>query len=158
MSRLTEAAAARTTAEQLDHRTVEHDFRGRNDEIFGIIHRVQVGHNALLYKFRCAVQCADRRNRAVLVVVHLVQARHIHTWNIRRCTQELRLAPALAHRFAVQIGQLQHDFLAVTDHEQINEIRKRLRIVGTRTAGNDQIFQSGALLCKQRHTTEIQHI
>ena len=97
-------------------------------------------------------------NRAVLVVLDLVQRRHIHALDLCCRNQEFLLRPAFALGLAVQIGKFQHDLLAVADHEQVNEISQRLRIVGTRTAAGYNMLEFGTVLCQHRNTAEIQHI
>ena len=97
-------------------------------------------------------------NRAVLVVLDLVQRRYIHALDLCCRNQEFLLRPAFALGLAVQIGKFQHDLLAVADHEQVNEVSQRLRIVGTRTAAGYNMLEFGAVLCQHRNTAEIQHI
>ena len=97
-------------------------------------------------------------NRAVLVVLDLVQRRYIHALDLCCRNQEFLLRPAFALGLAVQIGKFQHDLLAVADHEQVNKVSERLRIVGTRTAAGYNMLELGAVLCQHRNTAEIQHI
>jgi len=73
VSRLTETAAARAAAEQLDHRTVEHNIRRGYDEGLRIVHGIQILDDALLHECGCAVCRRNALNRAVLVIFDLVQ-------------------------------------------------------------------------------------
>ena len=155
---LAESAAARTAAEQLDHRTVEHNIRRGHNEGLRIVHGIQILDDALLHECGCAVCRRNALNRAVLVVLDLVQRRYIHTLDLCCRNQEFLLRPAFALGLAVQIGKFQHDLLAVADHEQVNEVSQRLRIVGTRTAAGYNMLEFGTVLCQHRNTAEIQHI
>ena len=155
---LTESAAAWTAAEQLDHRTVEHDVGRRHNKGLRIVHGIQILDDALLHESRCTVRRGDTLDRAVLVILDLVQRRYIHALDLCCRNQEFLLRPAFALGLAVQIGKFQHDLLAVADHEQVNEVSQRLRIVGTRTAAGYNMLEFGTVLCQHRNTAEIQHI
>ena len=100
----------------------------------------------------------DALDCAVLVILDFVQRRYIHALDLCCCNQKFLLRPAFALGLAVQIGKLQHDLLAVADHEQVNKVSERLRIVGTRTAAGYNMLEFGAVLCQHRNTAEIQHI
>ena len=88
----------------------------------------------------------------------VVQTRNIQSLNLTRLAQEFLLAPVLLLGAAVQIGEVNHHLLAVTDLEHIDKVRERLRIVGARTAADDDVLQSGAVLGIDRHAAEIQHV
>ena len=155
---LTEPTTTRAAAEQLDHRTVKHDVGRGHDKGLRIVHGIQILDDALLHKRRCAVCRRNALNRAVLVVLDLVQRRNIHALDLCCRNQKFLLGPAFALCFAVQVGELQHDLLAVADHEQVNEVSERLRIVSTRTAAGYNMLEFGAVLCQHRNTAEIQHV
>ena len=158
MPSLTEAAAARAAAEQLDHCAVEHDIGRRNDKGLRIIHGIQILDNALLHQRRRAVRRRDTVDRAVLAIRNLVERRHIHALDLRRLYEKFLLTPALAFCLAVQVGKLEHDFLAVTDHEQIDKIAERLRVIGARAAACHNMLEVGAFPGQHRYAAQIEHV
>ena len=92
------------------------------------------------------------------MIGHLIERRNIHAFDLRGCDEKILLAPALALCLAVQVGELEHDLLAVADHEQVNEIAERLRVVSARAAAGNDMLQFRAVLCQHRHTAQIEHI
>ena len=158
MPGLTEAAAARTPAKQLHHRAVEHDIGGRDDERFRIVHRVEILYNALLHLSGRAVYRRNAFHRAVLVVAHLVQRRHVDARNAGGLTQKAGFVPAFPLGPTVQIGELKHDLFPVADQEHIDKIGQRLRVIGARSAADDQMGKRLPLRRKHRDTAEIQHV
>ena len=59
---------------------------------------------------------------------------------------------------AVQICKLQHDLLAVPDHEQIDEVGQRFRVVCAGAAASDKVLEFGTVLSQHRYTAHIEHI
>ena len=158
MTCLTETAATRTTAEQLDHRTVKHDIGRGNDKIIRIVHGIQIAYNALLYECRCAVLGRDCLDRTVFLIADLIECRNVHTGNLGRFHQEFVLGQTTLYCTLIEIGKIEHDLLAVTDHEQIDKIAERFRVIGTRAAGDNQIFKARTILGQNRHAAQIQHV
>ncbi len=158
VARLTETAAAWAAAEQLDHRSVKDNIGRRNDERLRIIHGIQIFDDALLHHRRSAVRRRYTFDRSVLVVLDLVQRRDVHAFDLCCCNKEILFGPVFTLCLAVQVGKLEHDFLAVADHEQIDKICERLRIVRARSAACYNVFQVGAVLCEYGDSAEIQHV
>ena len=100
----------------------------------------------------------DTVDRAVLVIAHLVERGDIHAFDLRRRDEKVLLTPALALCLAVQIGKLEHDLLAVADHEQVDEVCQRLGIVGARAAAGDDMLEFRAIPCQHGHATKIEHV
>ena len=158
MTRLTEAAAARTSAEQLDHRAVKDNLRGRNHEGFRIVHVVQVAYNALLDKCRCAVLRRDGLYGSILVIRHIVQRRHVQTFDMARLAQKFVFAPIFALCLTVEIGKLNHNLLAVANLERIDKRGERFRIVRTRAAAHNKVFQRLSVAGAHRNAAQVQHV
>ena len=58
----------------------------------------------------------------------------------------------------VQLHQLAVHLFALSNKEEIDKIRERLRITGTRPARNHQLGQSLPFRCQKRHSRQIQHV
>ena len=158
MTRLTETTAARTAAEQLDHSAVKDNIGRRNDERLRIIHGIQILDDALLHHRRSTVRGCYAFDRSVLMVFDFIQRGDVHALDLCRRNQEILLRPAFTLCLAIQVGKLEHNLLAVADHEQIDKICERLRVICAGSAAGNNMPEVSAFLCKHRDTAEIQHI
>ena len=140
-SRLTEAAAADTPAEDLLHRAVVNDLDIRYDKVVGIVALVHVHHDALFDHRGSVIARRDALDRTVVMVAHVVQRGHIYALDLRSKAQEFFPAFAVLFALSVQLHHFEVDLFSVTEEKDVDKIGDRLGIAGARTARDDDVLE-----------------
>ena len=158
---MAEAAAADTPAPHLHRDAILHRFNVGHDHLLRVQPFVQVGHDALGHNSRY-IRVAGRvgTDGAVLIVGHVIQRRHVHAGNRGGGAVQERRArvAALVPHGDIQLHDLRKHFLALTDVEQVEEVRDRLRVIGAGTAADHQRVLLAALARPDRDASQLQHI
>ena len=92
-----------------------------------------------------------RLDRAILFVRHIIKSRHIDTRNLRRLLQKFLPAAAARLDLLVAVDQVKINHLSLTHVEEIEKWCNRLRIVGTRTAADNDRILLGTIFCMERN-------
>ena len=157
---LTEAATADTAAIDLKHDAVVNRFNVGHDHLFWEIDLVKILDDLLgnffgdVVKYRCV-----GFDRAVVVVGDVIQRRNVHAgYGTSGFAQEsrTRVAAGLLH-LDIETDDRGEHILALTNVEQIEKVRDRLGVVGTRTAADDQGRVLAAILGTERNLGKLQH-
>ena len=101
---------------------------------------------------------ADLEDRAVLAVDRLVEPRDVGPLDAARDPGQLVLArqPRALHRLP-QVADDGQARLAVADHEQVDERREQLGVLGARAAGDHQRVVRAAVLGVERDPAQVEH-
>ena len=92
-----------------------------------------------------------RLDRAVLFIGHVIKCRYIDSWNLCRLLQKFLPAAAARLDLLVAVDQVKINHLALAHIEEIKKRRDRLRIVGTRTAADNDRILLGTIFCMERN-------
>ncbi len=95
-------------------------------------------------------------DRAVGVVVHIVEARHVHTGDARQRPQ-LNL-PRVPARLLIDLHHLDDSLLPIADDERIYKPGDRLRVEGRVATGDDERIPLVPLAGPQRETSQVEHL
>ena len=160
-ARLTEAAAACAAAEKLQHEAVVHDAEVRHDGLFQKGRGIEILDDAPIDLRRSRlIEDAKPREHAPRIVLGRVKGRHINSRNPRSAAQET--APAVQATLLLPgnqgVAHLDDDFLAVAEHEEVEEVGDRLRIVYARAAADDEGLLVRALRRMERQPCEVKHV
>ena len=155
---LTEPAATDATTEHLQIGTVVNDLSRRNNHLYRPVGIVQILHDPLGNHTGSAIHGSDGGKGTVRIVAMLVERGYIHTGDLGNFMKECILTPAFSLGTVVQRHDLHSDVLALTQREEVNKVRQRLRIVSADTARKDDILQVVPVTAVQRNARQIQHI
>ena len=159
-ARLAEAAASDAAPLDLDHRPVLRDLNEGHQLMQRIRSRVEILHRLLQDLFRYSRNSGCKgRDRSVLFVGHLVERRDIDAGHLPgRLDQELPAAPAGRFHLLIKIQQLVVDGLPFSDVEHVEELRDRLRIVGTGSPADDNRYRFVPLRGLERNPGQVQDL
>ena len=157
-ARLTEAAAARAAAHDFQHDAVVDNLHVRHGDFRGIERLVQVRDNRFEHLFgRFGAVRLHGRNRAVRVILHVIECRDVHAADGAQALEDRHAARALfapLHDDAVEVEDL---LFAVADHERVNKIRQRFGIERARPARDDNRVFLPAIFPQKRNAAKLQH-
>ena len=134
------------------------DLRGGDDGLGGVVGPVHVVDHPLDHPLRRAVPGGDGADRAVLLVIHVVEAGHIDPLDLGGGPEETGLIPALRLGPPAERHHLRQQLLPLPDEGHVDEVRHRLGVVHGCAAGDDQGGQGGPVLAAQGQTRQIQHV
>ena len=139
------------------------------------MHDAEVRHDGFLQKRRCVeilgdspidlrrsrlVEDAKSREHACRIVLGRIKGRHVDARNPRSAAQEAASAvrPPRLLPCDQSVAHLDDDFLAVAEHEEVEEVGDRLRIVYARAAADDEGLLVRALRRMERQPCEVKHV
>ena len=154
---LAEAAAARAAPEHLDVEAVVHDLDERHELVLRVRPLAEVGDGALVDAIGHVGEPWAHLGDERAVVRDLVHRRHVDARD-RRQLAEHALAAVRPERFhaADDLGDLADGFLAVADHERVDEVGHRLRVERAVAADDDERVLRAALLGPHRDPGEVE--
>ncbi len=156
--RLAETTATGAAAEHLDVQAVVHDL-GEGHELVAWIRPLGEVRDRALHDRLGDVGVARRHRREPFaVVLDVVHRRHVDTGDRGELMQHAlaRSSRATARLpRAHDLGDLRHDFLAVTDREPVDEVGERLRVVGAVAARPDERMLGPTVRGPHRHAREV---
>ena len=118
-----------------------HDAEVRHDGLFQKGRGIEILDDAPIDLRRsCLIEDAKPCEHALRIVLGRIKGRHINSRNPRSAAQET--APSVRASLLLPCNQciahLDDDFLAVAEHEKVEEVGDRLRIVYARAAADDE--------------------
>ena len=158
---LAEAAAPRAATEDLDVEPVVHDLGDRHQLVLRVREVGQVGHRALLdLGGHVRVAGGDRHEGRALVGA-LVHGGHVDAGDVGELPQHVLPAAVGAPRRLPpreDLGDLADDLLAVTQHDEVEEVGDGLGVVGAVATGRDERVLGAAVSRPHGHTGQVDHV
>ena len=158
---LAEAAAAGAAAEDLDGEPLVHGLGQRHQRLGRVGPGVEVHQRVLADPERDAGPVRhDRLDRAVLGVDDVVELRDVDAAADREPAQQLVAAagPALGLPLADDLGDREHDLLAVAEHGGVEEVGDRLGVERRVAAGQHDRVVVAAVDRVQRDAGEVEGV
>ena len=158
---LTKTTAAGAAAQDLDRQAIMNELRIGHARLRQRIGSAKVLDDALVDHRRHVLTLARHGiavGRARLVVVHLIQRRHIGTGDGRESLDNLGAWDALVTQAAMQLADLEQRLLTLANQDGIEESRIRLGVINRRPAGDDDGIVLGAVDRQQRNAGEIERL
>ena len=151
---LAEPATVRAAAHDLDRDPVLHAVDKRDDRAGGQRNRVEIGHHGRLNPLG---QAGEERARHA--GGHgLVETGHVHMRQPGgQAQQSLLPVGGRGPLSGPDLADARQHFLAVAEHEQVDETGQRLRVEGARPAGDHQRMRERPILRVKGHPAQVEN-
>ena len=138
-----------------------HDAEVRHDGLFQKGRGIEILDDAPIDLRRsCLIEDAKPCEHALRIVLGRIKGRHVDARNPRSAAQEA--TPAVRATLLLPgdqgVAHLDDDLLAVAEHEEIEEVGDRLRVVYARAAADDEGLLVRALRRMERQPCEVEHV
>ena len=134
------------------------DLNKRNDKFFGIKHGVQIGYNTLFNGFRRIFPVDNLFNRAVIVIINIIEGRNINALKLSGFTQKFKLCRAELFMLFQKVDKLVDNLFALARCENVDKISYRLGVAHARPARTYDRGQFGSVRTSDRQTRKVKHI
>ena len=158
---LTEAAPPGAAPEKLQHNTVMDNINIWQYRLFHKRHCIHVLNQPLVNHRPCLrLHRLDGSKQALLIVLHMVEGRHIDAIQPCYTLQKALSSPgtSLLLPLAEKAGHLADDFLSFTQDKEVKEISNGLRVVHARTAAYDKRLILAPVTAPYGNPCQIQHV
>ena len=160
MTCLTETAATHAAAEKLKIDSVVDDLGRGNNGMKRKMHLVKVGYDALRDTLGRTVGDFDVIYRIIIVINGRIEARDINAADVAGFFKKLRLTPAVLLSLMDERQKLVIHLLALTEKENVHEIRHGLGVQCCRAADEhkrQKLSSFGTMDRQSRHVHHVKH-